>query len=214
MVQRRYTLVFYSAIAVALLADTDVLLLDEPLSSLDEPTRRDFLPLLLGVAGRYGLPLLHVTHALDEAQRIGERMIWLEGGAVRNSGRLATVVASPAFLRWRGSDAGVVVDGRVIAHASADHLLRVATPWGDLWVGAATGGPGSPPPVGSPVRLRVQARDVSLALQVDDRSSLLNQLPLTVVALADDGRRLPADLEADDVIQEAYARLSTVEIGK
>lgn len=206
------------ALGRALLRRPRVLLFDEPLSALDEPTRRAFTPLLAGVATRYGLPLLHVTHALDEAQRIGDRMLWLDGGRVRASGPLADVVASADFLKDRGDDAGVVAAGRVTEAVPADHLLRVATPWGPLWVS------GADRPVGQGVRLRVLARDVSLAAERDERSSLLNQLPLHIVGLGADGpgrllvRLAAAPHDADGAalvarITTRSARVLDLEIG-
>lgn len=166
------------ALGRALLRRPRILLFDEPLSALDEPTRRELMPLLAGLAREHGLPLLHVTHSLDEALRLGERMIWLEGGRVRAAGPLAEVTAAPEFVRWRGDDAGVLVEGRLVEQAPADHLSRVRSPWGDLWVRTE-----APRPIGTSLRLRVQARDVSLALVEESHSTLLNQLPLTIVQL-------------------------------
>lgn len=166
------------ALARALLRRPRILLFDEPLSALDEPARRDLMPLLVGLARRYDLPLLYVTHQLDEAMRIGERMLWVDGGRVREAGPLATVTASPDFVRWRGDDAGVVADARLCEHDRDDHLSRVESPWGDLWVRVDPSRP-----LHSTLRLRIQARDVSLALAEESRSTLLNQLPLVVSAL-------------------------------
>lgn len=166
------------ALGRALLRRPRILLFDEPLSALDEPTRRELVPLLAGLARRHDLPLLHVTHQLDEAMRIGERMLWVDGGRVREAGPLATVTASPDFVRWRGDDAGVVADARLLEHDRDDHLSRVASPWGDLWVRVDPSRP-----VHSTLRLRIQARDVSLALAEESRTTLLNQLPLVVSAL-------------------------------
>ncbi len=169
------------ALGRALLRRPQVLLLDEPLSALDEPTRRDLIPLVAGLADAFGLPVLYVTHALDEAMRVGDRMLWLEGGTIRAEGPLGDVVTDPEFVRGRGDDAGVVVEGRVVAHEPDDHLSRVDSPWGGLWVRLD-----DPRPVGAAVRLRILARDVSLALGPEAASTLLNQWPARVVGL-DDG---------------------------
>lgn len=166
------------ALARALLRRPRILLLDEPLSALDEPARRDLLPLLAGVAGRFRLPVLFVTHALDEALRVGDRMLWLHGGRVRAEGPVSSVVTTTEFVRHRGDDAGVVVAGRVIEHVPADHLSRVTGPWGDFWVRLPDARP-----AGAPVRLRILARDVSLALHEELASTLLNQWPARVVDL-------------------------------
>lgn len=166
------------ALGRALLRRPRALLLDEPLSALDEPSRRAMMPLIAGVARRFALPVLYVTHSLDEALRLGERMLWIDRGRVRADGALAEVVTTPDFVRWRGDDAGVVVEGRLVEQVPADHLTRVESPWGSLWV---RGDPDRA--LGSTVRLRVQARDVSLALEEETRSTLLNQLAMTVVGI-------------------------------
>lgn len=186
------------ALGRALLRRPRVLLLDEPLSALDEPTRRELIPLVAGLADTFGLPVLYVTHALDEALRVGTRMLWLEGGRVRAEGPLGAVVTDPAFVRGRGDDAGVVVEGRVVEHEPADHLSQVESPWGRLWVRLD-----DERPVGAGVRLRVLARDVSLALGPESASTLLNQWPARVVGL-DEGApgevlvRLAAATGAED----------------
>jgi molybdate transport system ATP-binding protein len=165
------------ALARALLRAPRLLLFDEPLSALDEPARRALAPLLARVSTRFGMPLVLVTHSLDEAVQLGDRMVWLDEGRVRASGRLADVVAGADFLRWRGDDAGVVVSATVAEHADGDWLTRLTAPWGDLWVGRQDR------PVGSDVRMRILARDVSLALERESGSTLLNQMAMRVVAV-------------------------------
>ena len=118
---------------------------------------------------------------LDEAIHLGDRMLWLQGGAVRGHGPLPDVMAAPEFVRWRRDDAGVVVVATVAEHRSEDHLSRLEGPWGDVWVRRQDH------PVGASVRLRVLARDVSLALSFETESTLLNQFPARIVGLEADG---------------------------
>lgn len=162
------------ALARALLRRPRILLLDEPGSALDEPARRSLLALLTRVAGQFAVPMLFVTHSLDEAVRIGRQMVWLEEGRVRASGAIEDVVASPDFIRWRGHDAGVLVDGHIAEHSADDHLSVLEGPWGPFTVRLQT------QDVGAPVRLRVLARDVSLALGFEADSTLSNQFPMYV----------------------------------
>ena len=95
----------------------------------------------------------------------------------RSAGPLDRVVAAPDFVRWRRDDAGVVVEATVAEHVDPDHLSRLVGPWGDLWVRRQD------QPVGSTVRVRILARDVSLALARETGSTLLNQLPVRVAAV-------------------------------
>ena len=169
------------ALGRALLRKPRVLLFDEPLSALDEPARRTLAPLLAKASARFQMPLILVTHSLDEAVQLGDHMVWLEAGRVRRAGPLAEVVSAREFLTWRGDDAGVVVTARVAGHMEDDHLTRLIGPWGDLWV------PAQDRVEGTQVRMRVLARDVSLALARETESTLLNQLPMRVTHVSESG---------------------------
>ena len=162
------------ALARALLRRPKVLLLDEPLSALDEVARREVMPLLELLPQRYTVPTLLVSHALDDVVRLADRIVWLHEGRVRAEGTLGEVSRAEEFARWRGEDAGVVVEAEVAGHDDLDHLTRLAGPWGDLWVRRREAD------IGKPVRLRVLARDVSLALSAENASTLLNQFPVEV----------------------------------
>jgi molybdate transport system ATP-binding protein len=169
------------AMGRALLRKPRLLLFDEPLSALDEPARRTLAPLMARVSSRFGMPLVLVTHALDEAVQVADRMVWLDRGEVRAAGSLAEVVARSDFLGWRGDDAGVVVSAVVADSPTTDHLTRLECPWGELWVRSVDVAEGTE------VRMRILARDVSLALGREIDSTLLNQLPMRVAALEDAG---------------------------
>jgi molybdate transport system ATP-binding protein len=165
------------ALARALLRRPRLLLLDEPVSALDEVARRDVLAYLERLPDRYSVPTLLVTHTLDEVVRLASRMVWIEEGRVRASGTLEEVLARHDFALWRRGDAGVVAAGTVLAHDDHDHLTEVTTPWGTMLLARQDREPGAT------VRLRVLARDVSLARDREPASSLLNQFPLRLLAL-------------------------------
>lgn len=198
-----------AALARALLRRPRILLLDEPASALDEPARRTLLPLLAKVASRFSLPMLFVTHSLDEAVRVGTHMVWLGSGGVRASAAIDDVLATRDFVRWRGDDAGVVLEARVVRHWSGDHLTELAGPWGPVWVQARD------EEVGAAVRLRVLARDVSLALAFEDESTLSNQFPMRIESIepgAQPGQtmvRLAGIEAAADAPERLLARITT-----
>lgn len=167
------------ALARALLRGPRVLLLDEPLSSLDRPARAELLDVLESLPLRFPLPIVLVTHEIDEVLRLAPRTVWLEDGAVRARGPTADVLATTDFVRWRGDDAGASAMGRVRRHA--DGLTVMESPWGEMAV------PGRVADPGDAVRLRVLARDVSLALAREEGSTLTNQLEARVAAVEELG---------------------------
>lgn len=162
------------ALARALVRRPRVLLLDEPLSALDEVARREIMPYLERLPQRYTVPIVFVTHVLDEVVRLATRVIWLDQGRVLAQGALGEVLARHDFSRWRGDDAGVVVEAEVRGHDDTDHLTELAGPWGTLWVRRLDQLPGAT------VRMRILARDVSLALEPELASTLLNQFRVQV----------------------------------
>lgn len=166
----------------ALLSQPRLLLMDEPLASLDAPRRAEILPFLERVKAGFGAPILYVTHGLAEAVRLGDRMAVMREGQVVAEGPLAEVVSRPQLM-LTGSHArdGAALEGVVEAHDDRLTLVR-AGPWDvraprlDLAVGAT-------------VRLFVLARDVMLALDPPQRISARNVLQGTIAELEpQDGR--------------------------
>lgn len=167
------------AIARTLLAGPRLLLMDEPLSALDEVGRREIFPYLEALPARLDIPIVYVSHSLREVLRLADHMVWLVNGRVQGSGAPAEVVADPEFALWQGEDAAVVVDATVREHDDAYHLTRLEGPWGTMWVRRQL------PEPGERLRVQIRAGDVSLSLAPDERTSILNQFPLRVVDLRD-----------------------------
>ena len=168
----------------ALLSQPRLLLMDEPLASLDPARRAEILPFFERVKTSFGVPILYVTHSLAEAVRLGDRMAVMRDGKVVADGPLAEVVSRPQLM-LTGSHArdGAALDGVVQGH---DHRLTLVRAGG--WEVRA---PRLPLEVGEPVRLFVLARDVMLALDPPQRISARNVLKGTITALeAQDGRVL------------------------
>lgn len=168
------------AIARALATQPRLLLLDEPLASLDYARRQDVLPWLERLRDELRIPMLYVTHAADEVARLADTLVALDQGRVVASGPAAQVLArieAPVLL---GEDAGALLDGTVQERDGQWHLTRVAFAGGSLWL--RDGGL----PVGRRVRLRVLARDVSIALEEPHGTSIQNLLRCRVEAIAPD----------------------------
>ena len=167
-------------IARALSVSPKILLMDEPLAALDLARKQEILPFLERLHDELEIPILYVSHAPDEVARLANHIVVMDGGRALANGPLSETLARLDLPIRLGEDAGVVIDANVGARDETWHLLRADFAGGSLWVrdtGAA---------VGEPVRVRILARDVSLAWVRPDHTSILNQLPGTIVALADD----------------------------
>ncbi len=168
------------AIARALLSRPRILLMDEPLAALDQARKEEILPYLEQLHGQLQVPLLYVSHAQDEVARLADHLVVLEAGRVLGAGPLTETLARLDLPIRLGEDAGVVLDGVVAERDAQWHLARVDFPGGGLWVRDKG------LPLGEPVRVRILARDVSIAHERIGGTSIQNTLPAEVVALGDD----------------------------
>lgn len=168
------------AIARALASEPRVLLLDEPLASLDQARRQEILPWLERMRDELRLPMLYVTHSADELARLADHLVVLEQGRARASGPVAEVLASITAPEVLGDDAGALLDGVLAERDGTWHLARVDVGAANLWL-RDTG-----LPVGRRVRLRVLARDVSITTEEPRATSIQNLLPCVVQAVAAD----------------------------
>lgn len=163
------------ALGRALLSCPRMLLMDEPLASLDGPRKQAILPFLERLRdGPMQLPILYVSHAVDEIARLADRLVLLQDGRVSAQGPLYDVMADPSAVPLLGvREAGAVIDARVVSHAS-DGLSTLAMSAGDLEL------PGVQAEIGAIVRLRVLAQDVILSRVRPDGLSSVNVLPVTI----------------------------------
>ena len=168
------------AIARALLTRPRLLLMDEPLAALDQGRKEEILPYLEQLHAELAIPLLYVSHAPDEVARLADHLVVLEAGRVLGAGPLTETLARLDLPIRLGEDAGVVLDAVVAERDREWHLARVEFPGGSLWVRDQGH------PLGQRVRVRILARDVSIAGERIDGTSILNTLSATVTALGDD----------------------------
>ena len=164
------------AIARALATRPTLLLLDEPLAALDPARKHEVMPWLERLRDELQLPMLYVTHSVEEMTRLGDHLVVLAQGRVKCSGPLADTLSSLDTPWVEPQDQGVLLDGRVMERDETWHLARVAVEGGQLWIrdsGAA---------VGTPVRLRVLARDVSLTTQEPAHTSIQNHFQARIEA--------------------------------
>lgn len=172
------------AIARALAASPRLLLLDEPLAALDAARKAEILPYLERLQAALDIPMVYVSHALDEVARLADHLVLLETGRVTACGPTSTLLTQLGLPLAQGDTAAAVIAGTVQGHEPAFHLTQVGFPGGSLRFVTPPHHPVRPS--GQAVRLRVQARDVSLTLARQADTSILNVLPATVSALRED----------------------------
>ncbi|MCS7101871.1 MAG: ATP-binding cassette domain-containing protein, partial [Burkholderiaceae bacterium] len=167
------------ALARALAREPEVLLLDEPFSAVDVAVRQQLYQVLAQLRLTLSVPIVLVTHDLQEAQRLADRMVVLHRGAVVAAGAVDEVLDSPDVAALMpGLEPATLMHGRVHSHDGRFGLTQIE-------VGAATVRvPQVPLAPGTPVRVRVPARDVALARASPADLSIVNRLPGRVEALA------------------------------
>jgi molybdate transport system ATP-binding protein len=168
------------AIARALATSPRILLMDEPLAALDAARKAEILPYLERLHSELDIPVLYVSHAPDEVARLADHLVLLEAGRVVASGATFDLMTRLDLPLAHGDVAGAVIDARVDGHDASYQLTLAGFGGGQLSV------PQQSIPVGQRIRIRIQARDVSLTLQRQTGTSVLNILPATVMALASD----------------------------
>lgn len=189
-------------IARALAVSPRLLLMDEPLAALDHARKQEILPYLQKLHDALEIPILYVSHAPDEVARLADHLVVLENGKALACGPLGETLARLDLPIRLGEDAGVVIDAEVAERDAQWHLMRVTFAGGSLWVRDNAA------PIGHRVRVRILARDVSLAHHKIEGTSILNALPAKVVALAEDTHPALALVRLDAQGTPLIARLT------
>lgn len=216
------------AVGRALLSQPRLLLMDEPLASLDRARKREVLPFLATLNARFAIPILYVTHDTEEVLELASDVVLLAGGRVAVQGRLADVTSRldlPPGAETLGL--GAVLAGTIIEHAPAQGLTTLATAAGPIML------PLLDRTIGSAIAIRIAARDVALALSAPADISVQNILPVTVeemrcvssnvvrLALRSGDARLLAEITEDARSRlalepgvHAFALIKSVALGK
>ncbi|MDD2815200.1 MAG: molybdenum ABC transporter ATP-binding protein [Thiotrichaceae bacterium] len=171
------------AIARALLTSPELLLMDEPLSALDDHSKTEILPYLEKLHAELAIPILYITHSLSEVMRLADYMLVLAQGKLLSSGRLSEVLTQIDLPFVQSDEAGVVLTATVTEHDTQYHLTYVSFHGEQLGMSLAPH-----LSIGSTVRVRVLARDVSIALINETHSSILNVLHGQITELVKDNR--------------------------
>lgn len=162
------------ALARALATSPRLLLMDEPLAALDYQRKAEILPYLMRLHDELDIPIIYVSHSIDEVAQLADHLVILEQGRVAASGPVADTLARLDLPVRLGEDMGVVLAGAIVERDADWGLSAIVFAGGKLWVRD------SGAPLGQRVRLRILARDISITLEPHSDSSILNILPVTI----------------------------------
>ena len=167
------------AIARALLASPRVLLMDEPLASLDAARKGEILHYIERLRDELAMPIVYVSHAIEEVVRLADTMVVISGGRTVASGAVASLASRLDLRPHLGRfEAGAVIETTVAEHDLAYGLTRLSFEGGQIYA------PDVAALAGERVRVRIRARDVSLALSAPRDASFLNVLHGVVAEIA------------------------------
>ena len=169
------------AIARALAASPRILLFDEPLSALDQTSKSEIIPYLKSLHDELRIPLLYVSHSSDEVAQLADYLVLLEAGHIRAAGAIDEMLTRLDLPFVHGADAEALIQAHVAEHDDAFNLTYLHFPGGRFTVTRKM------LPKGHPVRLRIAARDVSLSLERQTGTSILNIFPATVTEIIPEG---------------------------
>jgi len=169
------------AMARALSVSPRLLLMDEPLAALDVPRKAEILPYFEALIRELDIPVIYVSHAPDEVARLADHLVLLEAGSVLGSGPIAEMLTRPDLPLARGGEAEALIEARVSGWDSQFSLNFLQFGGGTFLV------PGDRLAAEAMVRLRVAARDVSLTLDPQRDTSILNIFQATIESLSPEG---------------------------
>ena len=179
------------AIGRALLSQPRLLLLDEPLASLDASRREEVLPYLEILRDQLAIPMVYVSHDFDEVLRLATHLVLMESGKTTAQGGIGEMSLNPGVRAIIGADAvGAIVDGTVLGTDPRERLDSCRVGGGELKVQSAAA-------VGAKLRVQLLARDLIVATRAPEHLSVRNVLTGVVTALTDDEG--DADLIAIDI---------------
>jgi len=163
------------ALGRALLANPRLLLMDEPLAALDQPRKDEVLPFIERLRDELAIPIIYVSHSMQEIVRLADTLVLVSDGRVVDAGSLDSMTSRLDLRPLTGRyEAGAVITARVESHDERYGLTSLSFPGGELTVS------GLELARGSEIRLRIRARDVALAVEPPQGTSILNMLPAVI----------------------------------
>ena len=190
------------ALGRALLADPRLLLMDEPLASLDAARKEEILPYIERLRDQTRIPMVYVSHSVPEVTRLASTLVVLSDGRVEATGPVGAVMSRLDLVGLIGhEEAGAVLETIVAGVDAASGLTALRSPAGDLYV------PRLDLPLATPVRVRIRARDVMVATRPPSDLSALNVLEGKVAEVGD-GDAASVEIRLDCRGESLVARLT------
>lgn len=168
------------AIARALLRSPRVVLMDEPIASLDRARRDEILPFLDRLHAALSIPVIYVSHSIEEVIRLCDHLLVMERGRIIAAGDIQEVLLRADLPLLGGEEAGAIIHAKVVTYDPDDGLTKIAFDGVAMWV------PGRYE-TGAPLRLRIRANDVSICREDPGTSTVLNVLPAAIESIRADG---------------------------
>lgn len=169
----------------ALLTDPDILLMDEPLSALDVPRKRELMGYLERLSKEINIPILYVTHSLDELLRLADRVVLMENGKVKAYDSVEKIWNSPIFAPWKGeSEQSSVLELPLYLHNPAYAMSALSLGNQALWLNQVQA------EAGERVRVCIYSSDVSVTLVKPQQTSIRNILRGQIVQIERQERRI------------------------
>ena len=168
------------AIARALLRSPRVVLMDEPIAALDRARRDEILPFLDRLHSALSIPVIYVSHSIEEVIRLCDYLLVMERGRIIAAGDIQEVLLRADLPLLGGDEAGAIIHATAVARDAGDGLTKIALGGVEMWVPGAY-------ETGAPLRLRIRANDVSLCREDSGTSTVLNVLPAAIESIRDDG---------------------------
>jgi len=167
------------ALGRAILSAPELLVMDEPLAALDAGYKGEILHFIERLRDDIGIPIIYVSHALEEVVRLADNMVILDKGSTVASGSVENIMSRLDLRPLTGRhEAGAVMGVVVCGQDKTFGLTELSFKGGRLLV------PGLDLPLGTSLRMRIRARDVSLSLSKPSDTSILNVLPATIKEIA------------------------------
>ena len=189
------------AIGRALLTDPEILLMDEPLSALDLPRKRELMNYLERLSKEINIPILYVTHSLDELLRLAERVVLLTNGKVEAYDVLESIWESPLFLPWKQeNEQSAVLSLPVFMHNPSYKMTALSIGDQNIWINQVEA------QINEKVRICIHSSDVSISLNKVEQSSIRNILYGRIVKILELENRV--DLKLDIGGKHLWASIS------